>query len=403
MKLSEELVWRGFVAENTLKNVSDLDERARSFYWGTDPSADSLHVGHLAALMMCACFIRYGYKPYLLVGGATGQIGDPKDNAERDLKPMDEIEHNKAALVAQIRQVVQEENVVMVDNWDWFREIKYIDFLRTVGKEFSMTQLLDRKFVQDRVGEGGVGISYAEFSYSLIQGYDFLHLYREYGIDMQLCGADQFGNCVSGMHLIKRLEGAEADAWSCPLIIDQASGRKFGKSEGNAVWLDAEKTPVFDFYQFWLNQSDDAVEDYLKYYTLMMPDELAELMAAHFERPQDRLAQKRLAEEATTVVHGREATESVIKITTVLFGKMDVDTLSEADISLLEKTIPTVGRGANISEALVSTGVAKSKSEARQLIVSDAISVNNEKVGEDIEIAQRAIIKKGKNKFILVK
>lgn len=165
MKLSEELVWRGFVAENTLKNVSDLDDRARSFYWGTDPSADSLHVGHLAALMMCACFIRNGYKPYLLVGGATGQIGDPKDNAERDLKPLDEIEHNKAALAAQIRQVVKDDNVLMVDNWDWFKEIKYIDFLRTVGKEFSMTQLLDRKFVQDRVGEGGVGISYAEFSY----------------------------------------------------------------------------------------------------------------------------------------------------------------------------------------------------------------------------------------------
>ncbi|MFV0485060.1 MAG: tyrosine--tRNA ligase [Candidatus Saccharimonadales bacterium] len=403
MKLSEELVWRGFVAENTLENVSDLDDRARSFYWGTDPSADSLHVGHLAALMMCACFIRNGYKPYLLVGGATGQIGDPKDNAERDLKPLDEIEHNKAALAAQIRQVVKNDNVLMVDNWDWFKGINYIDFLRTVGKEFSMTQLLDRKFVQDRVGEGGVGISYAEFSYSLIQGYDFLHLYREYGIDMQLCGADQFGNCISGMHLIKRLEGAEADVWSCPLIIDKASGRKFGKSEGNAVWLDSEKTSVFDFYQFWLNQSDDAVEDYLKYYTLIQPDELTDLMAEHNEKPQERIAQKHLAREATAVVHGDAATDSVVKITTVLFDKVPVETLGDDDVSLLAKTIPTVALGTGLTDALVSTELAKSKSEARNLISSGAVSVNNEKASEDTEVTSRSIIKKGKNKFVLAK
>ena len=229
MNLSEELIWRGFYAETTIKDATELDNRAsKKFYWGADPSADSLTIGNLAAAMMCACFVRHGYQPYLLVGGATGQIGDPKDNGERDLKPLEEVEHNKACIGAQMRKIVQSDELVMVDNYDWFKDMNYLTFLREVGKAFSMTQLLDRQFVQNRIGEGGSGISYAEFSYTLIQGYDFLHLFREYGVDLQLCGADQFGNCSSGIHLIKRLEGATADAWSTPLIIDPVTGRKFG-------------------------------------------------------------------------------------------------------------------------------------------------------------------------------
>lgn len=199
MKLSEELIWRGFSAETTIKDPSELDTRAsKKFYWGADPSADSLTIGNLAAAMMCACFVRHGYEPTLLVGGATGQIGDPKDNGERDLKSLEEVEHNKSCIMEQMKRIVKSENLRMVDNYDWFKEINYLSFLREVGKVFSMTQLLDRQFVQNRIGDGGSGISYAEFSYTLIQGYDFLHLYREYGIDLQLCGADQFGNCSSG-------------------------------------------------------------------------------------------------------------------------------------------------------------------------------------------------------------
>ena len=232
MKLSEELQWRGFVAEHTLDQISDLDKAPRNFYWGTDPSADSLHIGHLAALMMCACFVRHGYTPYYLVGGATGQIGDPKDTVERDLKGLDEIDKNKHALAKQIIRVTHSpEDTKILDNYDWFSEVKFLPFLREIGKAFSMTQLLDRQFVQKRIGEGGSGISYAEFSYTLIQGYDFLHLFREHNVDLQLCGADQYGNCTSGIHLIKRLENAKADAYSCPLIIDKVTGRKFGKSE----------------------------------------------------------------------------------------------------------------------------------------------------------------------------
>ena len=404
MKLSEELQWRGFVSENTLDQISDLDKAPHNFYWGTDPSADSLHIGHLAALMMCACFVRHGYTPYYLVGGATGQIGDPKDTAERDLKSLDEIEKNKAALAKQIIKVTHSpEGTQLVDNNDWFKDIRFLPFLREIGKAFSMTQLLDRQFVQKRIGEGGSGISYAEFSYTLIQGYDFLHLFRTYNVDLQLCGADQFGNCTSGIHLIKRLENAEANCYACPLIIDKVTGRKFGKSEGNAVWLDAEKTSIFDFYQFWLNQSDDAIEDYFKYFTLITPEELDQIMAEHTKNPATRTGQKRLAQEVTKVVHGEEAAKQAEKITSFLFGDGKITDLDESDLDLLAKSFPTAKTGNKLVDILAETGLASSKGEARKLISGNAISVNGTKVTEDQTIDQISLIKKGKNKFALVR
>ena len=404
MKLSEELQWRGFVSENTLDQISDLDKAPHNFYWGTDPSADSLHIGHLAALMMCACFVRHGYTPYYLVGGATGQIGDPKDTAERDLKSLDEIEKNKAALAKQIIKVTHSpEGTQLVDNNDWFKDIRFLPFLREIGKAFSMTQLLDRQFVQKRIGEGGSGISYAEFSYTLIQGYDFLHLFRTYNVDLQLCGADQFGNCTSGIHLIKRLENAEANCYACPLIIDKVTGRKFGKSEGNAVWLDAEKTSIFDFYQFWLNQSDDAIEDYFKYFTPITPEELDQIMAEHTKNPAARTGQKRLAQEVTKVVHGEEAAKQAEKITSFLFGDGKITDLDESDLDLLAKSFPTAKTGNKLVDILAETGLASSKGEARKLISGNAISVNGAKVTEDQTIDQISLIKKGKNKFALVR
>ena len=404
MKLSEELQWRGFVAEHTLAQISDLDKAPRNFYWGTDPSADSLHIGHLAALMMCACFVRHGYTPYYLVGGATGQIGDPKDTVERDLKGLDEIEKNKVALAQQIIKVTHSpEGTKLVDNTDWFNDIKFLPFLREIGKAFSMTQLLDRQFVQKRIGEGGSGISYAEFSYTLIQGYDFLHLFRAYNVDLQLCGADQFGNCTSGIHLIKRLENHEADCYSCPLIIDKVTGRKFGKSEGNAVWLDAEKTSIFDFYQFWLNQADDALEEYFKYFTFVMPDELKEILAKHNENPATRYGQRRLASEVTKVVHGEEAATQAEKITSLLFGDGKITDLNDSDLNLLAKSFPTAKTNSKLVDILVETGLASSKSESRKLIASNAISDNGTKITEDQLIEKTSLIKKGKNKFALVR
>ena len=403
MKLSEELLWRGFHAETSIKDPAELDKRARKkFYFGADPSADSLTIGNLAALMMCACFVRHGYQPYLLAGGATGQIGDPKDTGERELKPLEEVERNKQAIARQMANIVRSPELVMVDNLDWFREIKYLDFLREIGKAFSMTQLLDRQFVQARIGEGGSGISYAEFSYTLIQGYDFLHLYRTYGIDLQLCGADQYGNCSSGIHLIRRLEGATADAWSTPLVIDPATGRKFGKSEGNAIWLDAGKTSIFDFYQFWLNQPDEAVEYLLKIYTLLMPEEVEAVMKEQTEHPERRAAQRALARGATEVVHGREKAEAVEALSARLFGG-DLAELTADEIGEFAEFLATVPQGTGLVEALVATGLVSSKSEARKLAAAGAISVNGVKVREDLELQQVALLKRGKNKFAVVK
>lgn len=404
MTLSEELQWRGFIAEHTLDNVSDLDKAPRNFYWGTDPSADSLHIGHLAALMMCACFVRHGYTPYYLVGGATGQIGDPKDTVERDLKGLDEIAKNKVALAKQIVRVTHSPaDTQVLDNLDWFGEVKFLPFLREIGKAFSMTQLLDRQFVQKRIGEGGSGISYAEFSYTLIQGYDFLHLFRTHHVDLQLCGADQYGNCTSGIHLIKRLEGAKADAYSCPLIIDKVTGRKFGKSEGNAVWLDSEKTSIFDFYQFWLNQPDEVLGEYFKYYTLVTPEELDSILAKHAENPGARYGQRTLARMVTEVVHGESAANSAEKITGILFGEGQITDLSEDELNLLASSFPTAAKGANLLDILVETGLASSKGEGRNFIASGAISINGVKATEDAPVSEIALIKRGKNKFALVK
>lgn len=403
MKLSEELLWRGFHAETSIKDPAELDKRAqKKFYFGADPSADSLTIGNLAALMMCACFVRHGYQPYLLAGGATGQIGDPKDTGERELKPLEEVERNKQAIARQMANIVRSPELVMVDNLDWFREIKYLDFLREIGKAFSMTQLLDRQFVQARIGEGGSGISYAEFSYTLIQGYDFLHLYRTYGIDLQLCGADQYGNCSSGIHLIRRLEGATADAWSTPLVIDPVTGRKFGKSEGNAIWLDAGKTSIFDFYQFWLNQPDEAVEYLLKIYTLLMPEEVEAVMKEQTEHPERRAAQRALARGATEVVHGREKAEAVEALSARLFGG-DLAELTADEIGEFAEFLATVPQGTGLVEALVATGLASSKSEARKLAAAGAISVNGVRVRGDLELTQVALLKRGKNKFAVVK
>jgi len=413
MKLSEELLYRGFKAETTIKDVADLDTReSKKFYWGADPSADSLTIGNLASLMMCACFVRHGYEPYLLVGGATGQIGDPKDNGERDLKTLEEVEHNKKCIKEQVERIIGGAGsaFTMVDNYDWFKNINYLEFLREIGKNFSMTQLLDRQFVQKRIGDGGAGISYAEFSYTLIQGYDFLHLYRQYGVDLQLCGADQYGNCTSGIHLIKRLENKDADVWSTPLVIDPVTGRKFGKSEGNAVWLAASDngngnfTSIFDFYQFWMNQPDESVEYLIKIYTLLTPEEIEDIMRRHSEAPEKRIAQRALAFGVTSVVHGKGAAEAVENLTATLFNReTDFAEFSEDELTEFAAYLPVVSKGTMLVDILTNTGLAESKKKAREFIMQGAVSVNGTKVTDDIAINQTAIVKKGKNKFVIVK
>jgi tyrosyl-tRNA synthetase len=404
MTLSEELQWRGFVNQTTLPDLSALDGEPVAFYFGVDPSANSMTIGNLASAMMVRHFIDYGHTPYLLVGGATGMIGDPDGKAdERQLKTLDEIAKNKAGIAAEYTRVFAGKQFTIVDNYDWFKDINYLDFLRTIGKNVPLSQMLSRDFVQSRIGEGGGGISYAEFSYSLIQGYDFLHLSRQYGVSLQLAGSDQWGNSLAGVDLIRRLDGKETHVYTAPLIVNKTTGVKFGKSEGGAVWLNPDKTSVYAFYQFWLNAGDLDIVDWLKTFTLLPRDEVERLATQVVENPGQREAQKVLAHEVTQLVHGPDRTLSVERVTDALFGSTDFASLVDDDIEVLAAEIPVVSLGVSIVDALVSTGLSTSNGEAKRLIESGAVSVSGVKVDSDRTVDMRSLIKKGKNSFILVR
>jgi tyrosyl-tRNA synthetase len=401
--LSDELAWRGFINQTTFEDISKINE-PRTFYWGVDPSANSMTIGNLAPAMMIRHLIDHGHKAILLVGGATGMIGDPDGKKqERDLKALEEISQNKAAIAEQYKNIFAGKDFEIVDNYDWFKEINYLDFLREVGKHASMTQMLDRDFIKSRIGEGGDGISYAEFSYSLIQGYDFLHLYRTKGATLQVAGADQWGNSISGVQLIRRLESAEAHVFTAPLIVNKQTGVKFGKSEGGAIWLDPAKTSPYKFYQFWLNIDDQTAEELIKIYTLLDKQTVLSLIENHQQNPGARALQKTLAREVTELVHGQTRRESVELVTRVLFGGAEFSGLSEGDINELAEEIPNAAIGVSLVEALVQTGIVSGNSDARRLLQAGAISLNGQKVFEDQQITEKSLVKKGKNSFILVK
>lgn len=403
MTLSEELAWRGFINQTTFADIIELDKEARTFYWGVDPSADSMQVGNLAPAMMIRHFINHGHKAILLVGGATGMIGDPDGKKqERDLKTMEELAANRAGISAQYKTVFAGQDFEIVDNYDWFKDLGYLDFLREVGKHASMTQMLDREFIKARIGEGGEGISYAEFSYALIQGYDFLYLFREKGATLQVAGADQWGNSITGVSLIRRLEGAEAHVLTAPLIVNKQTGVKFGKSEGGAIWLDPKKTSPYKFYQFWLNCDDETSEDLIKIYTLLDKATVEAVIAAHTANPGARLLQKTLAREVTDIVHGRERRESVERVTAVLFGGETFESLTDEDIDALATEIPIVKKQTVVA-ALVEAGMCASNGEAKRLLASGAVSINGQKIDDDREITETSLVKKGKNSFVLVK
>ena len=404
MTLSEELTWRGFVNQMTYPDIKELDKGPISFYWGVDPSADSMTIGNLAAAMMVYHFIKAGHKAFLLVGGATGMIGDPDGKKdERHLLTLEDIARNKAAIAEQYKTVFANQAFDIVDNYDWFKDVNYLTFLREVGKHVPLSTMLGREFVQSRLGEDGSGISYAEFSYSLIQGYDFLTLFRNHGVTLQLCGADQWGNSIAGVDMIRRIEGGEANVYSTPLIINKATGKKFGKSEDGAVWLDANKTSVYKFYQFWLNADDEGVVEYAKVYTLLDKDAIDRMAEQVASNPGVREAQKTLAHEATTIVHGAERTASVEKVTAVLFGGGSVVDLSNEELDMLAAEIPTAALGTSVVEVLVGTTIASSNGEARRLIEGAAVSLNGEKITTDQPIVATTLVKKGKNSFILVR
>jgi tyrosyl-tRNA synthetase len=403
MTLSEELTWRGFKNQTTYKDIAVLDGKPITFYLGMDPSADSLTVGNLAIAMMIRHFIDHGHNAIMLVGGATGLIGDPdgKDD-ERELKSREEVEHNKKAVAKQYDRILNGKKFDRVDNYDWFKDIGYLDFLRDVGKHVPLSQMLGREFVQSRIGEEGSGISYAEFSYALIQGYDFLHLYRTKGATLQLCGSDQWGNSIAGVELIRRIEGAEAHIWSAPLVINKTTGKKFGKSEGGAIWLDAEKTTPTAFYQFWVTADDASVEDLLKIYTLLPKEAIEQALAAHAENPSQRHAQKLLAAEVTRLIHGEKALEVAQTVTECLTGERSLEDAKHV-LPEIKHEIPSVvvNPQGSLIEALVSTGLASSNGDARRLLANNAISCSGQKVTSEsipveLFVDGLAIVRRGK-------
>jgi tyrosyl-tRNA synthetase len=360
-------------------------------------------VGNLAVLLLARRLSEAGWDAVLVMGGGTTMVGDPGGKTEeRKLKSREEIEKNIDGVRAQVTRLFAGKNYELVDNYDWLAPLKYVDFLREVGKHFSMTELMQRDFVVDRMGEGAAGISYAEFSYSLVQGYDFWHLYKNNNVIMQIGGSDQWGNMLSGVPLIKKKEGVEAHVFSMPLIINKATGRKFGKSEGGAVWLDADKTSPFKFYQFWINTTDEVVEDYLKVFTMLSKEEVDGIINEFKQNPSARVAQQKLAYEVTKIVHGQDQAAKQQRITEALFGG-ELEHLEEAEVATIREEFPnlTVPAGMPVLDILISTELAKSNSEARRLKESGAIYVNNQKFAKDhLEAGDfknnRLLIRRGK-------
>jgi tyrosyl-tRNA synthetase len=379
MTLSEELVWRGFLNQTTFSDITELDKGPKTFYMGFDASADSQAVGNLAAMMFIWTFIRHGYDPIILTGGSTSLVGDPGGKTEeRKLQAVETIAHNTECARKQIEKIFAGQKFRMVNNLDWTKDVKLLDFLRDIGKNFSITNMVQRDFVAERIGEGGAGLSYAEFSYTLLQGYDYLHLFDTYGCTLQLGGSDQWGNCLSGVDLIRKTRGAEVDVVTLNLIIDKTTGRKFGKSEGGAVWLDETKTSPYKFYQFWLNAGDLDAIDYLKIFTLLEKEEIDSLAEEMQTNAASRPAQKRLAYEVTKIVHGQERADGVKRISEVLFGAQGYDALTAHDMQDLESELQTVEvtAGSSLLDFMCETGLSKSKSEARRFLSDGAVYIN---------------------------
>jgi tyrosyl-tRNA synthetase len=381
MKLSEDLAWRGLIKDKTFADDSWLDKPGK-FYLGIDASADSLTIGNLAVIMLARRLLDAGWGAVLLAGGATSLVGDPGGkNEERELKSQEEIASNIEAVKGQIDKLFAGKPHEMVNNLDWLGDLKYLDFLRDVGKHYSVTELIQREFVNARIGEGGSGLSYAEFSYSLLQGYDFWWLYKNKDVNLQIGASDQWGNMLSGVPLIRKKENTEVHAMSMPLIINKETGVKFGKSEDGAVWLDAEKTSVFKFYQFWINNSDTEVMDHLKVFTLLSKEEIDGLQDQHNNDPAARTAQKKLAFEVTKLVHGEDQANKQQHLAEVLVGERGVEDLADDEAAILREEMPyqKVQPGSSIVDVLVQSGLAASNSEARRLMESKAVYINGGK------------------------
>lgn len=415
MNIIDELQWRGAVNQTT--DEEDLrkltDEKKIGLYCGVDPTGDSLHIGHLIPFMMLKRFQLQGHHPVIVIGGGTGAIGDPSGkNSERVLQTMDQVQHNKEALTAQMENLFGTDNFRIVDNYDWLSKLSLLDFLRDYGKLFNVNTMLNKEVVATRLE---VGISFTEFTYQILQSVDYLHLYQHEDVQLQIGGADQWGNITAGIDLIHKIEGADAraHALTIPLML-KADGTKFGKTAGGAVWLDSEKTTPYEFYQFWINQDDRDVIKYLKYFTFLDEDEIDELQQKVEKQPEKREAQRRLAEEVTEFVHGKQAVVEAQHITKALFSG-DVADLSSAEIEQGFKNMPTVSAADKVNNIVLwlvdDTKIEPSRRQAREDIQNGAIRINGRKVTDlDANVdpdahfdGQFVIVRKGKKKYFLVR
>lgn len=412
----EELQWRGMVHDVMPETEAHLMETMRSAYIGFDPTADSLHIGNLVPIMLLSFYQRCGHKPYALVGGATGMIGDPSGkSAERNLLDENALRHNQECVRKQLSQFLDfssgaENQAVLVNNYDWMKEFSFLDFIRNVGKHITVNYMMAKDSVKSRLsGEGADGLSFTEFTYQLIQGYDFLHLYRNMGCTLQMGGSDQWGNITTGTELIRRVDGGKGYALTCPLIT-KSDGSKFGKSEGGNIWLDANRTSPYKFYQYWLNTSDEDAERYIKIFTFLDKQTIEGLVAQHKEVPHLRLLQKQLAQEVTTTIHSADEFEKAVKASEILFGNStseDLKTLDEKTFLDVFDGVPQaeiskkeIKNGIDIVGALAEkTGFLKSNGEARRALKENSISVNKEKISEDFQLSEKDLINE---KFILL-
>ena len=412
-----ELKWRGMLHDAMPGTEEHLLSGMQSAYLGIDPTADSLHIGHLVGVMMLRHFQLAGHKPVALVGGATGMIGDPSGkSAERNLLDEPTLRHNQEALKEQLSRFLDfkseaENAAVLVNNYDWMKDFSFLEFIRDVGKHITVNYMMAKDSVKKRLSsEAKEGMSFTEFTYQMVQGYDFLHLYQNLNCTLQMGGSDQWGNITTGTELIRRIGGGKGYALTCPLIT-KADGTKFGKSEGGNVWLDANRTSPYKFYQYWLNTSDADAEKYIKIFTFLSQEEIEALVAEHIEAPHQRALQKRLAQEITVAVHSQDDLDNAIAASSILFGKSTSDDLKKLD----EKTFLDVfdgvpqaeisktaieGEGLDMIGALAAqTGFLGSNGEARRELKQNSISVNREKVKEDYKITAADVIN---DKFVLL-
>ena len=414
MNIIDDLAWRGAINQATdldaLKKLTE--DKQIALYCGTDPTGDSLHIGHLIPFMILKRFQLAGHHPVIIIGGGTGAIGDPSGRkSERQLQTMDQVHHNEEALTAQMKKLFGTENFTIVNNHDWLSKISLLDFLRDYGKLFNINTMLNKEVVASRLE---AGISFTEFTYQILQSVDFLHLYRHHDVLLEIGGSDQWGNITAGIDLIHKIEGPETKVYglTIPLML-KADGTKFGKTAGGAVWLDPKKTSPYEFYQFWINQDDRDVVKYLKYFTFLSKEEIDDLAEKVQKEPWKREAQRRLAEEVTKFVHGEKAVEEAQRITKALFSG-DVADLSVEEIEQGFKNMPSVdveNKKENIVIWLTDNGIEPSRRQARQDISNGAIRINGEKVTDlEAEVDPSAhfdgkfvIVRRGKKHYFLAR